>query len=103
MMAAPIKMEIQHFEGCPNSQKMIKNTKAAIAELNISFNYSEILVETPEKAKETIFRGSPTLLVNGMDFEKLEEPELPSLACRYYKDGIPTIEEIKTFILCNYK
>ena len=41
------------------------------------------------------FRGSPTLLINGEDFEGREEPVGASLNCRYYQNGLPGIEEIK--------
>ncbi len=98
-----IKIEIQHFEGCPNSQKMISNTNTVIIELGIEVECFEVLVETAEKAMETKFRGSPTLIINGSDFESLEEPESPNLACRYYHNGIPSKDSIKDFILTSQR
>ncbi len=94
-----INVELQYFNGCPNSQKLIDNTKAALVELGENINYIEVLVDSPEKASDTKFRGSPTLLVNNIDFESMEEPESPSLACRFYQNGIPSSSNIKKFIL----
>lgn len=93
-----VKIEVQLFHGCPNSDEMINNIHEAISQLGISVEYSEVYVETPEMAKKVKFRGSPTLLVNGRDFEGLIEPEEPSLACRFYSNGIPSVEKIKLFI-----
>ena len=88
-------IEIQHFEGCPNSPKLIERVKEAISLSNIEIEYNEVLVESNEKAKEVGFRGSPTLLINGKDLEDLPAPANPALTCRYYPGGLPTIEQIK--------
>ena len=73
---------------------MIDITKTAIERLNIPVNYIETLVDTPGEAARVNFRGSPTLLINGIDFENLPVPEYPLMACRYYHNGLPTIDEI---------
>ena len=78
---------------------MIDNTKDAIAEFGVKVDYIEVLVETQKKATEKYFRGSPTLLVNGLDYENMEQPRTPSLACRFYKNGIPTKDLILKFIM----
>ena len=87
-----IKIEIQHFHGCPNSPEMIELVKEAIKEYNGQIIYQEVLVESNEQASKINFRGSPTLLINGNDFENLPAPEYPALTCRYYPKVIPTIE-----------
>lgn len=89
-----VKIEIQYFLGCPNSDKMIENVKNALNLLDIECDYKEVLVDTNKKAAEVKFRGSPTLVINGIDFEGLPEPDMPNLACRFYQKGIPSIEEI---------
>lgn len=98
MNSNKIKIVVQHFEGCPNGPKMIANVSEAIAKFPELIDYEEQLVETDEMAREVHFRGSPTLLINGRDFEDLPEPESPSLSCRFYKNGVPTAEEIATEI-----
>ena len=94
-----VKIEVQHFEGCPNSAEMIARVKAAIKEYDNQIDYKEIFVETTEEAERIKFRGSPTILINGIDLENMPEPQGGNLACRYYKNGLPSIEEIKNFII----
>ena len=90
-----IKIEIQHFRGCPNSPEMIHRVKEAIKGNEEKIEYNEILVENNELAEKLKFRGSPTVLINGEDIEKREEPESASLNCRVYENGLPGVEEIK--------
>ncbi len=93
-----INLEVQHFEGCPNSSEMIIRVKEAIKEFPGQIDYKEILVETPEEAERVKFRGSPTVLINGIDLENMAEPKAGNLACRYYKNGLPSAEQIKILI-----
>ncbi|MDP2362219.1 MAG: DUF2703 domain-containing protein, partial [Ignavibacteria bacterium] len=83
-----IIIELQHFHGCPNSPILIERVKEAIKDFD-DIEYKEIIVDSNEKAEKLKFRGSPTLLINGIDFENLSEPENPALACRYYPNGLP--------------
>jgi hypothetical protein len=89
-----INVEIQYFNGCPNSQTMIDRVRNAITSLSIKVDYKETLVESPEFADKVKFRGSPTLLINDIDFENLPEPECGNLSCRYYSNGLPETEQI---------
>ena len=94
-MKDKIKIEIQHFHGCPNSEEMIKRVKEAIVGFEDIVEYNELLVETNELAEKINFRGSPTVLINGKDIEGREEPESASLNCRVYEKGLPEVEEIR--------
>lgn len=98
MKANRINIELQHFAGCPNSPILIERVREAIKGLD-NIDYKEVIVDSNEKAEKIKFRGSPTLLINGEDFENLPGPESPALACRYYRNGIPSIEEIEKKIL----
>ena len=89
-----ITIEVQHFHGCPNSEKMIQRVKEAISRSEVEIEFKEVLIDTPEKAELHKFRGSPTVLVNGVDLEGMPEPDSGTLACRYYKNGIPSVETI---------
>ena len=89
-----IKVEVQHFEGCPNGPEMINNVKEAIARFDGEVEYRELLVDTIEKAQEIGFLGSPTLMINGKDFEGREKLLFTSLNCRVYEHGIPSVEQI---------
>lgn len=94
MKSKVINIEVQHFHGCPNSPVLIERVKEVIENFD-NINYTEVLVGSNEKAEKLKFRGSPTLLIDGEDFESLPEPENPALACRYYPKGLPTAEQIK--------
>ncbi len=90
-----IKIEIQHFRGCPNSPEMIHRVKEAIKGSEEKIEYNEVLVENNGLAEELKFRGSPTVLINGEDIEGREAPESASLNCRVYENGLPEVEEIR--------
>ena len=98
-----VKLQFQYFEGCPNHEKLYKNLMEALSGLEDKIELEKILVEDDETAQKVKFRGSPTLLINGEDFENLPEPEDPVLACRFYPKGIPTAEMIRDRILENLK
>ncbi|MEE9448415.1 MAG: thioredoxin family protein [Ignavibacteriaceae bacterium] len=90
-----IKIEVQYFNGCPNSPEMIRRIKEAIKGKEEIIDYNEVLVESNELAEKLKFRGSPTVLINGEDIEGREEAESAALNCRVYENGLPGIEEIK--------
>lgn len=90
-----IRIEIQYFSGCPHFSEMIRNVKKAIAGIEDKIDYSEFPVEDEITAAKLGFRGSPSLLINGKDFEGLEVPEFSGLFCRFYKNGLPSSETIR--------
>ena len=89
-----INLEFQHFHGCPNGPTFLKRLQEAIGLCSQDVELTEVVIDTPIMAGEYSFRGSPTLLVNGEDFEGLQPPENPLLSCRLYPDGLPTVETI---------
>jgi len=93
-----IKIELQYFKGCPNSEKAMDMVRRFVAESELQIDYEEILVETQEDAEKYKFRGSPTILINGKDIEDLEESRTPSLSCRYYQNGLPNNENLNNYI-----
>ena len=93
-----ITIQIQHFHGCPNSPILIERVNEAIKNFE-NVDYAEVLVDSNEKAEEIKFRGSPTLLINGIDFAEREQPETASLNCRVYQNGLPTSQQIINKIL----
>ena len=90
-----IKIDIQYFHGCPNSAEMIHRVKEAIKGSEEKIEYNEVLVESNELAQKLKFRGSPTILINGEDFEGKEDPKSVALNCRVYENGLPEVEEIR--------
>jgi hypothetical protein len=94
MKAKYINIELQHFIGCPNAPILIERVKEVIIDFD-HIDFKEVIIDSNEKADEVKFRGSPTLLINGEDFENQPEPDSPALACRYYINGLLMVEEIK--------
>lgn len=93
-----IRIEFQYFEDCPNHQKMKDNLLKAMEGIEDSIELINVLVEDEQTAARVNFRGSPTLLINGDDVESMPGPERPSVACRYYLNGIPSPEAIRSRI-----
>jgi len=73
---------------------MLSFVQDAIKKIDFDVDYHETLVDTPEAAASTSFRGSPTLLIDGEDFEGMPAPENANLSCRIYPYGIPSTEKI---------
>lgn len=93
-----VRIEIQYFEGCPNSESVHQMVKEFISKSEMEIEFAEILIETQEDAEKYKFRGSPTVLINGNDVKGLEESKTPSLSCRYYQNGLPTENDLHDFI-----
>jgi hypothetical protein len=89
-----IRVELQHFHGCPNGPELLSRTREAVAHCRERVDFREVVMDTPELAVRHRFRGSPTLLINGEDFTGLPAPEESLLSCRIYPDGLPTVAEI---------
>jgi len=96
-MHEKIKIEVQYILECQNSNELMGRVKSAIKNLDVE--YSEQIINSDNVSKTNGFCGSPTLLINGVDYEGLEEVKNIGLSCRYYKDGLPSVDEIKNKIL----
>jgi len=89
---------LQYFDGCPNWKDVdahIQQLKSEGLGLNITYQ----LIETPEAAAEAGFRGSPTVVVDGVD--PFADPDAPvGLACRVYRTddgyaGSPSLQQLR--------
>jgi hypothetical protein len=92
-----MNVEVLYFEGCPNWSTTEERLAALQPELG--FILTRQLVSTPEDAERLGFRGSPTILVDGIDpFASGREPI--AFACRVYETpagpaGSPTVEQLR--------
>lgn len=92
-----MNVELLYFEGCPNWRAT--EDRLTALQPGLGFNLSRRLVTTPEEAERLGFRGSPTILVDGIDpFASGDEPL--GLACRIYGTpagpaGSPTAEQLR--------
>ena len=87
-----------YFDDCPNWLEADAHLRSLAAELP-DVTLTRHLVDTPEEAERTRFRGSPSILVDGIDV--LADPDDPvGLSCRMYQtpDGLagsPTFGQLR--------
>lgn len=89
---------LQYFDGCPN-WKVADARLRSLKEEGFDLEIVRQLIETPEAAAEAGFRGSPTVLVDGID--PFADPGAPvGLSCRVYRTveglaGSPTLDQLR--------
>ncbi len=96
------EITFQYFNGCPNWQTTHERLEEAIQGTDITIEMQ--LVETPEDAVNVGFKGSPTVLIDGVDpFASPDTLAAGTLACRVYntEDGSPTLEQLRDALTRN--
>lgn len=97
----PPKVTLQYFEGCPNWRTTERFLARLIEEgVEASVRYQRI--DSPNEAIEQGFRGSPTVLVDGVD-PFADENAPVGMACRLYQTeqglaGSPTLSGLRQAI-----
>jgi len=97
-----MEITLQYFDGCPN-WKLADERLAALVEGNPGMVVTRHVVDTVEEAERVGFRGSPSILIDGIDpFARAGDPI--GLSCRRYLTpdgyaGTPTVEQLKTVLL----
>jgi len=93
-----MRITLQYFDDCPNWRVAEQHLSALGREIDgIDVTLQE--VTTVEDAHRLGFRGSPSILVDGVDpFARVDQPF--GLACRMYSTpdgpaGSPTIEQLR--------
>ena len=87
-----------YFDDCPNWKIADEHLRTLAAE-HPDLTISRPLVETPKEAERTRFRGSPSILIDGVDpFADADTPV--GLSCRVYQTtegpaGSPTIDQLR--------
>jgi hypothetical protein len=96
---AIIEVTIQYFEGCHGWEVTERRLREVLGrDAVIEFRR----VESHEEAVRLGFRGSPTVLLDGVD--PFAEPEAPvGLACRIYRteagpEDAPSVEQLRTVL-----
>jgi len=101
-----MEITLQYFNGCPNWMTIDQHLKAVFDEPALDATVSYQLIDTPDAAAEYGFRGSPTVLIDGVD--PFADPDDPvGLACRVYvtEDGLagsPTLEQLRQVVLASH-
>ena len=84
-MAVPPKIELLHFDGCPNYSATRELVERVAAELGVEVEMRLVDVRSVEEAERLRFLGSPTVRVNDRDVEpEADAREAFVLACRVY-------------------
>lgn len=94
-----MEITLQYFNGCPSWETTDAHLTNLIAEGGLDATVKYQLIKTQEAAVENNFRGSPTVLIDGVDpFANTVSPI--GLSCRIYKTehgnaGSPTLDQLK--------
>ncbi|MEE8497699.1 MAG: thioredoxin family protein [Acidimicrobiia bacterium] len=92
---------LQYFDSCPG-WKLVEADLETLESEGVELTITHQLIETPEAAAEAGFRGSPTVLIDGVD--PFADPDAPvGLSCRVYRTddgfaGSPTLEQLRTAV-----
>ncbi len=90
-------IEVQFFDGCPHVTKafdLVKKYQHEHPEVLVSYTQ----VGNNDQAETIGFRGSPTILIDGKDLFQQPIPDQPSLACRFYAEGLPEYDQFVELI-----
>jgi hypothetical protein len=98
-----MRIVLQYFEGCPNWKLTEQRLREALVQSGLEAEPLKQLVESHEQAQRLGFRGSPTILIDGLDPFAEEAPEV-GLSCRVYRteqglQGSPTTAQLRAAVL----
>jgi hypothetical protein len=85
------ELELLWWEGCPSTDAALAQLREALAELGLErAQVAKREIDTDEQARAERFRGSPTILIDGVDFafelSRADANEQPiGLTCRIYR------------------
>lgn len=96
MPPIPHRLQLLYFPDCPQWRLAEQRLNEVAASLGLSIEHH--WVTTQEEAERVSFRGSPTILIDGVD-PFAEGDEAIGLSCRIYRTpdgyaGSPTLEQI---------
>lgn len=92
-------VELQYFDDCPNWRVADDHLRTLANEFT-DVTVTRHLVETPAEARRVGFRGSPTILLDGVDPFAVESDPVGGLSCRVYQTpdgqaGSPTLDQLR--------
>ncbi len=88
-----MKIQLLHFEGCPNVDAARAAVRDALAAEKLEVPVEEIDVERPDAPEWARGWGSPTILIDGKDVTGQERSNGSS--CRLYAGGAPSVSSIR--------
>jgi hypothetical protein len=97
-----MEITLQYFDNCPNWRITDAHLHSLIDDHTLEATVTYQPIDTPKAAAEHRFRGSPTVLIDGVDpFVDADAPV--GLSCRIYQTehgpaGSPTLHQLHTAI-----
>ena len=89
MKHTQMKVDVLVFEGCPHADAALSLVKRVVGRLEPEAPVRRVEIDTPEKAAEIGFLGSPSVRINGDDIERRRTSK-GALCCRTYSgNGMP--------------
>jgi hypothetical protein len=82
----PPDIELLWWDGCPSTDRALTELREALDDIGLAA--AEIKareIRTDEDAVATGFRGSPTILIDGVDLIGADGEEPSGLSCRVYR------------------
>jgi predicted Zn-dependent protease len=84
-MRAP-DLELLWWEGCPSTERALAELREALSDVGLDQADVRITeIETDDQASQAGFRGSPTILVDGVDIAGANPDDHVGLGCRVYR------------------
>jgi hypothetical protein len=92
-----VDITVLYVEGCPHVALACRRVADALDRLGVTATSTQRLVHTDTEAAWTGFRGSPTILVDGVD--PFPTNSAAGLSCRLYRgeagvQGAPTVDQL---------
>lgn len=97
-----VDIELLVIPDCPNGPETADLISAAVADTLVQATITRTIIENEDQARQRGFRGSPTILLNGMDpFASGDAPV--ALSCRLYSTpdglrGVPALRDLRQAI-----
>ena len=93
-----VEIDLLYVQDCPNRSLARTRVEHALAQTGMAARVREREVRTSEEAAELGMRGSPTILIDGVD-PFADDATPAAFSCRLYRDGpvvggIPTLEQL---------
>lgn len=84
-MSTP-RIELLWWEGCPSTERALEELRAAISEVGLTgAEVKTREIKSEDAAAQAGFRGSPTILIEGVDVAGADPDEPTGLTCRVYR------------------
>ncbi len=79
-----MKIEFLYFDDCPNHEKALALLKEILRDAAIDATIERIEIKDDEDAVKRKFVGSPTIRINGVDIQRIENDHVFGRTCRTY-------------------